>query len=102
MKTFKAKSVVISRKPDEENPESWSAFIGLFTENNPHLKARVPFEVLEYPKIEKVRLHDLRNISFYLEGSDVVINNMVEVTVEVKKGIVTISGKQNLPNIPKK
>jgi hypothetical protein len=95
MTAFKAKSVVVSRKPGENREEGpWSAFIGLFQDNNPHLKAKIPFKILEYKNIEKVRIRDLRNISFYLQGNDVVINNLIEVVIDVKDNIVTLTGKQ--------
>jgi len=94
-KTFKAKSVVVSRKPGKDE-DSWSAFIGIFSENNPHLKAKVPLEVIEIHDIEKVRIRELRNISYYLQGNDIVINNLKEVTISKIKRIVELTGKQNL------
>ena len=97
MKKYKAKSVVISRKPAHDKEESWSAFIGLFEENNPHLKAKVPFEIIEIKNVEKVRIRELRNISYYLMGNDVVINNLKEVKIDSKNGVVTLTGKQVLP-----
>jgi|SRR3989338_9990343 len=97
MKKYKAKSAVISRKPSHGKEESWSAFIGLFNENNPHLKAKVPFEIIEIKNIEKVRIRELRNISYYLMGNDIVINNMEEVRISSKDGIVTLTGTQQLP-----
>lgn len=97
MKKFKVKSVVVSRKPSHNKEESWSAFIGLFEENNPHLKAKVPFEIIEIKDVEKVRIKELRNISYYLMGNDVVINNLEEINIEAKGGIVTLTGKQMLP-----
>jgi DNA primase large subunit len=96
METFNAKSVVIGRKPQADK-EKWSAFISLFMDNNPHLKAKIPFEVLEYKNIDKVRINNLHNISFYLQGSDVVVNDLTQVNIVVKKGIVTITGKQDIP-----
>lgn len=95
-KTFKAKSVTISRKPGEDEDGFWSAFIGLFKENNPHLKARVPFEVVEIPDVEKVRLHELRNISFYLMGNDLIINNLKEINIKKEGNVVILTGKQDL------
>lgn len=97
MKSFKAKSVIVSRKPDGE--ESWSVMLALFGENNPHLKGRVPSKVLEFKGVEKVRVKELRNISFYLAGNDLVINNLLKVNMDwdKKKGIVTLTGKQELP-----
>lgn len=96
-KVYNAKSVVISRKPGADHPDGlWSAFIGLFQENNPHLKGRAPFEVLDIKDTEKVRIRDLRNISFYLRGNDLVINNLESVTIQKENNIVTLTGKQRL------
>lgn len=93
-----AKSVMIGRRPDlKKKGERWVAIISFFKENNPHLKARVPFRVLEYENSEKVRIRDLRNISYYLAGNDLVINNLLEVTVAVEEGIITVTGRQELP-----
>ncbi len=97
MSSYKAKSVTISRKPGKDKDSYWTAFIGLFNENNPHLKAKAPIEVVEIKEIEKVRIRDLRNISYYLMGNDIVINNLVNVNLEVADHIVTLTGKQELP-----
>ncbi|HIH11791.1 TPA: hypothetical protein HA241_06380 [Candidatus Woesearchaeota archaeon] len=99
MDTYKAKSVVVSRKPGKNKEGLWTAFIGLFDDNNPHLKAKVPKEVLEIREVEKVRIRDLRNISFYLLGNDIVINNLETVSIDVANNIVTLTGKQTLPKI---
>lgn len=95
-KTFKVKSVTVSRKPGKDRDGLWTAFIGLFQENNPHLKGRVPFEVLEYKNVEKVRIKELRNISYYLMGNDIIINDLVRLIVEYNEGIVTLTGEQSL------
>ena len=97
VKKYKVKSVVVSRKPSHKNEEVWHAFIGFFEENNPHLKGKVPFEVVEIPNVEKVRIKELRNVSYYLMGNDIVINNLDELTIEQEDGVVTLTGKQNLP-----
>lgn len=96
-KTYTVKSITVSRKPGKDRDGLWSAFIGLFEENNPHLKAQPPKDVVEIKEIEKVRLRDLRNISYYLMGNDIVINNLSEVTIDVQDHIVTLTGKQQLP-----
>ena len=95
-KTYNAKSVVISRKPGADKEGFKSAFIGLFTENNPHLKGRAPFEVVEIPNVEKVRIRELRNVSYYLMGNDIVVNNLVELKISKDENIVTLTGKQDL------
>lgn len=97
MESFKAKSVIISRKPSKKKEELWSVLIALFKENNPHLKGREPFKVLEFKEVEKTRVRELKNISFYLAGNDLVINNLVNMNVDIEKGIVTLTGKQKLP-----
>ncbi len=96
-KTFKAKSITVSRKPGKDKDTFKSAFIGLFNDNNPHLKAKEPIEVIELKEVEKVRFRDLRNISFYLLGNDIVINNLEEISIKQDGNIVTLMGKQNLP-----
>jgi len=97
LKKYKAKSVVISRKPSHKDEEVWHAFIGFFDENNPHLKGKVPREVVEIPRVEKIRIRELRNISYYLLGNDLVINNLEELTIEQEENVVILTGKQNLP-----
>jgi len=97
LKKYKVKSVVVSRKPSHKNEEVWHAFIGFFDENNPHLKGKVPFEVVEIQNVQKVRINELKNISYYLMGNDIVINNLEELTLEQEDGVVTLTGKQNLP-----
>lgn len=96
--SYKIKSAVISRKPGKNKDMLWTAFIGLFNENNPHLKGKEPVHVLEFKEIEKVRIKELRNVSYYLLGNDIVINNLVELNIDVNEGIVTLTGKQDLPN----
>jgi len=97
MEIFQNKSIIISRK-SEKDPEGnrTSVQIALFGENNPHLKGHVPFKVLEYTKIDKVRIRKLENISFYLAGNDLVINDLIELNINIDKGIITLTGKQEL------
>jgi len=96
MKSYTCKSVTISRKPGKDRDGYWTAFLGLFDENNPHLKGHVPFEVLEFKEIEKVRINELKNISYYLMGNDIVINDLVKLHLDVKDHIVTLTGKQEM------
>lgn len=97
MQTYTVKSVVVSRKPGKNKDGLWSAFIGLFNDNNPHLKAKVPIKVIEIKDVEKVRIRELRNVSYYLMGNDIVINNLAEISIDTTDKIVTLTGKQNLP-----
>lgn len=95
MDTYKVKSVIISRKPGKTKDELWTAFIGLFDSNNPHLEAKDPIKVLDILEVEKVRINELKNVSYYLMGNDVVINNLEEVYLDYKDNILTITGKQS-------
>lgn len=95
MEVFQNKSIIISRKlgKDPEGNRN-SVQIALFEDNNPHLKGQIPFKVLEYLEIEKVRIKKLENISFYLGGNDLIINDLVELNISLEKGIITLTGKQ--------
>jgi len=92
--TYQAKSITISRKPGKDKEGLKTAFIGLFNDNNPHLSAKEPFEVLEIEEVEKVRIKHLENISYYLMGNDLVINDLTEVKFVKEGNILTITGKQ--------
>ncbi len=99
METFQAKSIIVSRKPKNREKGTWTVLIALFDENNPHLKGREPINVLEYKNIEKVRVKELRNISLYLAGNDLVINNLVKVNIDLHKEerFIVLTGEQELP-----
>ena len=92
------KSVVVSRKPGKDKDGLWTGVVALFDENNPHLKAKVPFKTLEFEDMIKVRLRDLANVSLYLMGNDLVINNIITLQLEVdeSKRVLTLSGEQEL------
>ncbi len=93
MDSFRNKSIIISRKPGKDS-EDYDVQIALFGENNPHLKGHVPFKVLEYNNIEKVRIRELENVSYYTAGNDIVINDLVELNIGLEDGIITLTGKQ--------
>ena len=98
MTRYETKSVVLSRKPGKDKDGLWTAVIALFTENNPHLKGEVPVKTVEIEDVVKIRLHELRNVSFYLMGNDLVINNLLHLDVEFDENtrIITLMGKQEL------
>ncbi len=87
---------MIGRKPRVDNNKYKTAVINLFTKNNPHKTGDVPQEMLEYPNVEKVRISDLVNISYYLEGNDLVINDLDRVEIQSEKYILTIHGRQSI------
>ncbi|HLC47021.1 MAG TPA: hypothetical protein VJI75_04775 [Candidatus Nanoarchaeia archaeon] len=80
---LKAKSAMLSRKPRENDDDEFKTLIiALFDKNNPHKTGETPIKVLEYSNMEKIRLRDL-NVSFYLEGNDIVINDLKEIRLEI-------------------
>jgi len=79
----KAKCAMLSRKPrTNEDDDFKTAVIALFNENNPHKTGKTPLKVLEFPNMEKIRVRNL-NVSFYLEGNDIVINDLKEIKLEI-------------------
>jgi len=95
---YTAQSIMIGRKPRVGNNEFKTATISLFSKNNPHLAGEAPLHTMDYENIEKVRLRDLVNISYYLEGNDIVVNNLKHVEIDVDGAIVTITGRQEIPD----
>ena len=82
-KIYKTKSVMLSRKPRaNEDDEFKTALIALYKVNNPHKTGEVPTEVLEFTNMEKVRIRDL-SASYYLEGNDLVINDLKSIDLGV-------------------
>ncbi|MCX6707488.1 MAG: hypothetical protein NT001_05110 [Candidatus Woesearchaeota archaeon] len=80
---YKAKSAMLSRKPrTNESDEFKTAVIALFEVNNPHKTGDEPTRILEFPNMEKVRVRNM-NLSFYLEGNDMVINDLKSITIEI-------------------
>ena len=81
---FKHISAIISRK--ERDPTSDDEYmigiIKLFDVNNPHKTTSLPKKTLSYKNIEKIRLRNL-SVSYYLEGNDIIINDLIELYVKV-------------------
>jgi len=90
----KTKSVLISRnKRDNESDMYKTLNLRFFSVNNPHKQEIFPDQVITFTNCEKCRLIGL-NVSFYLEGNDIVVNDLQEITIEPESGKVYISGKQ--------
>lgn len=97
MKSYKAKSAIVSRKPYKKKEGIWSVLIALFDENNAHLKGKEPSKVIECRGISEVEVKDLVSFSFFPTGNDVVINNLenLDVNWDKKEGRVVLKGRQN-------
>ena len=79
---YKTRSVMIGRKPRQEGDQFKTAHIALFPENNPHKTGITPTKALDFPNMEKVRIRNL-SVSYYLEGNDLVINDLSKVKLEI-------------------
>jgi len=93
---YETKSVMIGRKPRVGENEFKTATIALFKKNNPHKCGEAPTQVLDFENIEKVRLKELRNISYYLEGNDLVVNDLIEIDIDQEGTLITLTGKQEI------
>lgn len=79
----KAKSVMLSRKPRaKESDDFKTAIIALFKVNNSHKTGDEPTKILEFPNMEKIRVRNL-SVSYYLEGNDLIINDLRSVDLEI-------------------
>ena len=88
-----AKSVLISRNPHEHPDEFKTAVLRLFDVNNPHKKNVFPIKVYIFTNIEKVRIKRL-NVSYYLEGNDIVVNDLKEISIRKEGTKLTLTGYQ--------
>lgn len=88
-----ATCAIVSRKPQENENEFKTAVIGFYTENNPHKKGLFPFLTYEFTNIEKIRIKGL-NISYYLEGNDLIINDLEELMIIKEETLLVIKGYQ--------
>lgn len=86
-------SALISRSETRKGREYRSAIIKLFKINNPHKTQKFPFLTYEFSEIEKVRIRKM-NVSYYLEGNDVVINDLEELYIIHEGNKIILKGYQ--------
>ena len=94
LKTYKTKCVMLGRKPATTGSKYKTALIALFDKNNPHKTGTPARKVLEFTDVEKVRIRDM-NVSYYLEGNDIVINDLHEINLEKIDNKIILRGKQD-------
>jgi hypothetical protein len=87
------KSIVIGRITKEKTAEFKTLSIKLFDVNDPHLTTEFPIKELLYTNTEKVELIDL-DVTYYLEGSDMVINDLESAEVHKTGNSIRIKGFQ--------
>ncbi|MFA5797914.1 MAG: hypothetical protein WC916_07840 [Candidatus Woesearchaeota archaeon] len=91
----KTTSVLISRTPAADGAEFKTAIIRFYTVNNPHKTTEFPTLTYEFSNIEKVRIMGL-NVSYYLEGNDIVINDLEEIYITHEGIKILLKGYQHL------
>ena len=84
---------IISRKPAASEDEFKTAIIGLYAKNKAHKIGEFPKTVYEFSNIEKVRIKGL-NCSYYLEGNDIVVNDLEELFLIHEGSMLVIKGYQ--------
>ncbi len=89
----KTKSVLLGRLPRREGDKFKTAVVRLFDVNNPHKTTEFPTKTYEFNDIEKIRLVRL-NSSYYLEGNDLVVNDLEEIYITHEGSKLVIKGYQ--------
>jgi len=90
---LKTTCAILSRKPAVGKDDFKTAVIGLYSDNNPHKSGKFPDVVYEYNNIEKVRIKGL-NVSYYLEGNDIIINDLEELLIINEGQFLVLKGYQ--------
>jgi hypothetical protein len=90
---FATKSALIGRLPRQDGDKFKTAVIRLFNVNNPHKTTEFPVKTFEFTDTEKVRVRRL-NVSYYLEGNDLVINDLEEINITKDGHMIVIRGYQ--------
>ena len=89
----KTTCAIVSRKPAAVADQFKTAVIGLYDSNNPHKQGKFPHTIYEFSNIEKVRIKGL-NVSYYLEGNDIVINDLEELMLIHENKFLVLKGYQ--------
>lgn len=87
------KSALIGRLPRKEGAKFKTAVVRLFTVNNPHKTTEFPVKTYEFDDVEKIRIRRL-NVSYYLEGNDIVINDLDEIYIIHEDNKLIVKGYQ--------
>jgi len=87
------KSALVSMKEGKTDDVYKTAVIRLFEINNPHKTQEFPTAVYEFSNAEKVRIRRM-NVSYYLEGNDVVINDLEELLIIHEGSKIILKGYQ--------
>ena len=89
----KTKSALISKKRGNNEGHFPTIRIRLFNVNNPHKTQEFPHIIYEFTEVEKARIRRL-NVSYYLEGPHIVVNDLEEIYINRKNKKIEIKGYQ--------
>lgn len=90
---IKAKSVVFGRMPRKEGDEFKTAFFKIYSKCNPmspEVMGDFPEDEIEFQNIESIILKD-DFIEYYLEGNDIVLDNISSITIDQKESKLFVS-----------
>ena len=88
------KSILLTRSSTPSKNEFRTLIIKCFNKNNPHKIPDIfPEKQYEFTNTEKIRIRRL-NISYYLEGNDLVINDLEEAYVIHDNKKIVLKGYQ--------
>ena len=90
---FETRCVIVSRKPREGDNEFKTVSLALFDENDAHKLGIPPKKSIDFPNIETAHIVGL-NVSYYSEGNDLLINNLISLSIEEQSESLIIAGNQ--------
>ncbi len=91
---YDAKSIIIGRKKRKSDEDDVSpCFVALFKINKPHTSGQVPDKIIDFDAVKKVTISGL-SCEYHLSGSDIVIDNLIDLTIQHDGNVIHISGKQ--------
>ncbi len=87
---YKAKSIIISKRPKKKGEISREFMLALFDINDPHKTIETPKENIKFKNITRVIIKGI-DIHYLVEGGDVLLNSLKQVDIRKnKKGHLTI------------
>ncbi len=91
---YPTKSVIIGRKKRENMAnEGRPCFFAFYSMNKPQTSGKVPDKIVDFEDVHKVIIKAL-DISYLLEGNDLVINNLEYLEIANDGGHLIVTGKQ--------
>lgn len=87
-------SILIGRIDPENKADHFkTVVIRFFDVNNPHKLNVFPTKIFKFTNMEKVRIRKM-NVSYYLEGNDIVVNDLEELYIIREDNKLILKGYQ--------